>query len=217
MYATMLLALAAIVAGCRPVRIPRLRIDMVPIHPFLLLALALEGGGAAVIVGLTGVLGAAAARTPPPKMLRLAFNLVTTAMAAWAASWVAYRLGGRVDAPASTWTWPLAGATVTYFFASTGLVATAIAIEKREGFFATWNRSLRWTALPYFAGFTIAIAALVVCETSIAAGLALTIAPCWCLVLAYRSEARKHLPVDQHPAPQGDAPPAARGTVPFRR
>ena len=199
MYATMFLAFAAIIAGCKPVRIPRLRVDLIPIHPFLLLALALEGGVAAGLVAVTGVLGAAAMRTPLPRLSRLAFNLVTTVMATSAAAWVAHRLGGRVDAAASTWTRPLAGATVAYFVASTGLVATAIAIERRESFFATWNRSLRWTALPYLAGYTIAIAALMVCETSFAAGLAVTIAPCWCLVLVYRAEARKHT------LPKGDA------------
>jgi len=91
---------------------------------------------------------------------------------------------------------PLAAATATYFAVSTGLVAAAISLERHQGYFATWNRSLRWTAVPYAAGLTVALAALSVCETSYAAGLALPIAPCWCLILLYRKEAARRAGVD---------------------
>ena len=195
MEATLPLALAAIVAGSRPVRIPSLRIDVAPIHPFVLLALALHGALAAALVGMAGILGSAAGRRPPPAAHRLAFNLVTSVLSTTAAAWAAQRLGGRSGGGAAGWTWPLAAATGVYFAVGTGLVAAAISIEKRQNYLATWNRSLRWTALPYFAGFTVAVAALSVCEVSYTAGLALTIAPCWCLRLAYRAEAlRRALP-----------------------
>ena len=196
MDATLPLALAAIVAGSRPVRIPSLRIDVVPIHPFVLLALALQGGAAAALVGVAGVLGAGAGRKPLPAPRRLVFNLVASVLSTSAAAWVAHRLGGRTGAGAMEWTWPLAAATVAYFATSTGLVASAICIENRQGFLTTWNRSLRWTALPYFAGFTVAVAALSVCQVSHAAAIALTIAPCWCLVLVYRAEALRQVRVD---------------------
>ena len=191
MDATLPLALAAVVAGSRPVRIPSLGIDVQPIHPFVLLAIALNGAVAAGLVGIAGMLGAAAGRKPAPKASRLAFNLAVSVVSTTAATWAAQQLGGRAGAPAAEWIWPLTAATVVYFAAGTGLVAGAVALEKSQGYFATWNRSLRWTALPYAVGFTVAIAALSVCEVSAAAGIALTIAPCWCLVLVYRAEAAR--------------------------
>jgi hypothetical protein len=200
MGSTLPLALAAIVAGSRPVRIPSLRIDVMPIHPFVLLALALEGGLASALVGLAGILGAAAARKPPPAGRRLAFNLVTSVISTSAAAWIAHRLGAQTGDPASAWLWPLTAATATYFVVSTGLVAAAISLEKRQGYFATWNRSLSWTAVPYAAGLTVAMAALSVCEVSYVAGLALTIAPCWCLILLYRTEAARRETHELSPA-----------------
>ena len=199
MDATLPLALAALVAGSRPVRFPSLRIDVVPIHPFVLLALALHGGVAAGLVGMAGILGAAAGRKPLPAPKRLAFNLVVSVLSTTAATWVAHRLGGRSGLGPEAWTWPLAAATAVYFAVGTGLVAAAIAFEKRRGYLATWNRSVRWTALPYLAGFTVAVAALSVCQVSYAAGIALTIAPCWCLVLVYRAEALRHTEASEAP------------------
>ncbi len=199
MDASLPLALAALVAGSRPVRFPSLRIDVVPIHPFVLLALALHGGVAAGLVGMAGILGAAAGRKPIPAPKRLAFNLVVSVLSTTAAAWVAHRLGGRSGLGPAAWTWPLAAATAVYFAVGTGLVAAAVALEKRQGYLATWNRSLRWTALPYLAGFTVAVAALSVCQVSYAAGIALTIAPCWCLVLVYRAEALRHAEASEAP------------------
>ena len=193
MDATLPLALAAMVAGSRPVRIPSLQIDVAPIHPFVLLALALHGGTASAVVGVAGILGAAAGRRPLPKAVRLAFNLAVSVLSTTAAAWTAQRLGGNAGAPAVEWTWPLAGATAAYFATGTGLVAAAISIEKHQGYLTTWNRSLRWTALPYAAGFTVALAAMSACEVSLATGIALTIAPCWCLVLVYRAEALRRV------------------------
>lgn len=189
MNATLLLALAAVVAGSRPVRIPSLRIDVQPIHPFVLLAIALNGPVAAAIVGVAGLLGAAAGRRPRPKASRLAFNLAVSVISTTAAAFAAQLAGGRVGATAVEWAWPLAVATVVYFLMGTGIVAAAIALEKGQGYLATWNRSLRWTALPYAVGFSAAIAALSVCEASYLAGIVLTIPPCWCLLLIYRREA----------------------------
>jgi len=192
MDTTLILVLAVIVAASRPVRIPSLRIDVIPIHPFVLLALALEGGSAAGLVGVAGVLGAAIFRRPRPAAKRLAFNVGTSLVSTSAAAWTAGLAGGHPDAPVNAWVWPLAVATLVYFSIGTGLVATAIAIERKQGLIETWNRSLRWTALPYAMGFTVALAALAACEVSYGAGMLLMIAPCWCLVLAYRAEARRH-------------------------
>lgn len=185
----LLLALAAALAGSRPVRIPSLRIDVQPIHPFVLLAIALSGAGGAAIVGVAGLLGAAAGRRPRPRPLRLAFNLTVSVISTTAAAWMAELAGGRPEAAAEEWIWPLAVAAATYFVVGTGLVAAAIAIERSQGYLATWNRSLKWTVLPYALGYTVAVAALAVGEFSLFAGLAVTIAPCWCLLLVYRAEA----------------------------
>jgi hypothetical protein len=206
----LILALAAFVAGSGPVRIPSLRVDVLPIHPFVLLALALQGGMAACFVGMAGILGGAAGRRPLPAAERLAFNLVTNVAATALAAWTATRLGGQVGARAGEWIAPLAGATLAYFAVGTGLVAAAIAIERREGYLKTWNRSLRWTALPYAAGFTVAIAALTACESSFAAGVAITIAPCWCLVLVYRAHALRHAALERRTGTEPELPMETR-------
>lgn len=191
MDATLLLALAAVVAGSRPVRVPSLGIDVQPIHPFVLLAITVNGAVAAGLVGMAGLLGAAAGRRPAPRLSRLSFNLAVSVVSTTAAAWAAQSLGGRAGATPGEWMWPLAAATLVYFASGTGLVAAAVALEKRQSYLATWNRSLRWTALPYAVGFTIAVAALSVSEASVGAAIALTIAPCYCLVLVYRAEAAR--------------------------
>jgi hypothetical protein len=188
---TLALAIAACLCACRPVRISRLRIELVPFHPFILMALCLCGTRAAALVGLSGLLAAALARKPKPASFRLLFNLGCTAIAAVGAGLVLHALGGKTGDGIGPLVGPLAGAATAFFLVGTGLVAAAISLETAEPYVATWKRSLLWTAWSSLAGAAIALAGCALFAISPVMALAVTTAPCWGLVLFYRMVARE--------------------------
>ena len=63
------------VTSARPVRLPFVRIQMIPTHPVILVGLAALGPLAAALIGLGCVAGAALGRGRLPVPIRLAFNL----------------------------------------------------------------------------------------------------------------------------------------------
>src|SRR6185295_6139458 len=132
--ALLLVAASAIVA-CRPVRISRLRIELVPFHPFLLMALAICGTRAAALTAATGLLAAALARHPRPPTIRLLFNLGAIIMSTVTAGMVFLCLGGIPRAEPAQLVWPVLGAALAFFLVSTWLVAGAISLETEKSFF----------------------------------------------------------------------------------
>ena len=142
-----LIGLAAL-AGAKPVRLPRLRHEITATHPFIFLALAALGTMAAVLVALAGVVGAALGRRPRLALtMRSVLNLGAVCLSTTAASGVFLAVGGRPGQDLLSVMAPLAAATAAYFVANTSLVAVAIALEKRQGFFSIWRRSFLMLAL----------------------------------------------------------------------
>jgi hypothetical protein len=188
---TLLLVVTAAVVACKPVRISRLRIELVAFHPFVLMAFGLSGIRAAVIVALAGLLAAALSRKPKPAWYRLLFNLGAITFATVTAGMVFVGIGGKPGAAAAVLVWPLAAAALTFFLASTGLVAAAISLEMHQGYLVTWKRSLLWTIWSNVAGASIAVAGLALFGPSPLAAIVVSTAPCWLLVLFYRAEAAR--------------------------
>jgi len=186
---TLLLVAAASIVACRPVRISRLRIELVAFHPFLLMAIAISGARAAALTAMCGLLVAALARRPLPPTIRLLFNLGTVTIATISAGAVFVGLGGAPREDLSRTVWPLVGAGATFFLVSTVLVAVAIAMERGQGVLASWRASLGWTVWSNVAGVTIALAGTALFAQSQLAALAVTTAPCWLIVVLYRAEA----------------------------
>ena len=185
----LLIGLAGL-AGVRPVRLPGLRHEITATHPFIFLALAALGPMPAALVAVAGVVGAAVGRKGPgPATIRFVFNLGAVCLSSVAASGAFLALGGRPDQTLVSLMLPLAAATVAYFVANTGLAAAAIALEKRQAFFSTWQVCFGWTAVSYFAGLALAAAMFAVLEVLVPWVLVLGLTSCWLLVLFYRAHA----------------------------
>jgi len=181
----LLAALAALVAA-RPVRIPALKTDFVPTHPFVFCALAAVGPWAAVLVAVSGVAGMLLSRRRSLALLKGAFNLGAVILSTVAASWVYLALGGRLGSPLLARLWPLAAATAVYFLANSGLVAVAVAIERGERVWPTWRQGFLWSAAAYFAGLTLGVLLVLALERMGPWALALGVPPCWMLASFYK-------------------------------
>lgn len=185
-----LLVLAgAILASCRPVRIARLRIDLVPFHPFLLTALVLFGIRSAALIGVVSIITAASLRNELPPAIRVVFNLGATTLATVAAGLTLQLFGVPAGSGAARLVVPLTASAVVFFLVKTALIAAAICFEVGQGYLATWRRSLRWTAVSDLAGIPVALATLATLAVSPVAALAIALAPCWLLWLYYRTTA----------------------------
>jgi len=182
----LLAALAALVGG-RPVHIAALGARITATHPFELCAMAAFGPLSGAVVSLAAVVGATAGERKRPQTIRLAFNLGAMVLAILAAASVFSLLGGRTGASLLEVVWPLACATAAYFLTNTGLVAVVIALEKRQGFFATWKRSFLWTTVSYFSGLTLAAGLLLLLEFLGPWALALGVPPTWLLLAFHRA------------------------------
>jgi hypothetical protein len=180
----------SVTAGAFRVRLPSLRLEMAPIHPCILVGLAALGPTAAALIGLAGVVGGLFGRAPAA--IRFVFNLGNVALSTAAASWVFLALGGRPTHSLEALMLPLSAATAAYFVVNTGLVAGAVALEKRQALFSTWKRSFLWSAWTYPAGLSLAVAVVALLDVSVPWALALAVPPGWLLVLFYRAHGAKH-------------------------
>ena len=185
----LLLAGLAALVGSRPVRISPLKLEMIPTHPFILVALAALGPMAAVLVSVAGVVAAAIGGGRRPKAIRLAFNLGAVILSTAGASWAFFGVGGGFSQALGALMLPLATATAAFFVINSGLVTAAITIEKSQAYFATWKRTFSWSPWSYLMGLTVAVAMLAALDVALIWALVLAVAPCWLLVCFYRSEA----------------------------
>jgi hypothetical protein len=122
---------------------------------------------------------------------RLAFNLGAVFLSTLAASGV-FRAagGGHPDQSLISMVRPLGIATVIYFLVNTGLVAAAISLEKNQPYARTWRVTFMWTLPSCLAGLPLAIAMLVVLDSSVLWTAALSVPACWLIRAFYRSHAQ---------------------------
>ena len=190
----LLLVVLAVVAGIRPVRIPGLRHEVTASHPFIFLALATVGPLAACLVALASVVGAAVGRGRKlPLTLHFVFNLGAVVLSTTAGVGALHVAGGRPGQAVTAMILPLAAATAAYFTVNSGLVASAIAIDKRKNAITVWRQSFLWMAAPFATGLSLAIAMLAAMEMGTLWILMLSLPPCWVLLLYYRAHANKSL------------------------
>jgi hypothetical protein len=186
-----LIAILAIAAGARPVRMRHLKIEMISTQPLILAGLALAGPATAALVGLGGVVGAAIGKRGKGSPVRFVFNLSTVLLATCAAWWTFLMLGGRPGGDIVQLLWPLFGATTALFVVNTGLVSTAIAFEKRQRLLATWRESFHWSTASYFTGMSLAVCLLLIFQSLGPWGLVLWIPPCWLILTFYREHKKR--------------------------
>ncbi len=185
LIALLLAALAALV-GARPVRIAALKTEFVPTHPFVHCALAALGPAPAVIVALAGIGGMLVARRQALSRMKGSFNVGAVALSTVAASHAYLLAGGTAGGSLAARFWPLVTATAVYFLTNSGLVAVAVALEKRQALLETWRQAFGWSAAAYFAGLTLAVALVMALEWIGPWALALGVPPCWLLASFYR-------------------------------
>lgn len=121
--------------------------------------------------------------------LRLLFNIAAMALAMWVAAHVFFGLSGtgplagRPSAVPNV-IGPLAVFAALYFLLNTGLVATAVAFERRAPVLSVWRDHFSVLWLTYFAGASIAALVLMTMAARVADAMTLTlVAPL--LVLLY--------------------------------
>ena len=181
----------ALVTGLFVVGIPSLRVDVTTSHFFILVGLATLGPLGAILVGTAGVVGAALGKPARPSPLRLVFNLGGIALASTAASWTFSLTGGQPGQPLAESIGPLLLANLVFLVVNSGLVATAITLDKQLPLATTFRNCFSLIFVPYLAGFTFAAAVLMVFDVSATWALALALPPCWLLVVLYRASSAR--------------------------
>ena len=182
-----LLALSFL-AGLRPLRVPRLRVNFVATHAFVLAALALAGPLGAMLVDLAGLLGALFGRGKRMKGLHLVFNAGLIPVATLA-SWGALSLFERGDGGHLPYgVLPLVVATAAYFVASSLLVASAVALERGQLLFRAWRESCLWTLPSFGASPLIAVGILAMAPALFPWGALAALLAVWPLIELQRKQ-----------------------------
>ncbi len=190
-WTVLILAVLGGLVGSRPVRVPALRTEVTSNDAFALCALCAVGPKAAALVALAGVVGAALGMSRRPAFIRLAFNLGAVPFSMTVASVAFAAAGGGFGRALPLVALPLAAATTVYFAVNTGLVTGAIALDKKQGFWATWKRSFLWTAVAAFTGLTLAAALILLLHLVGPWGFVLGIPPAWLLATFYRTNSSR--------------------------
>jgi PAS domain S-box-containing protein len=127
---------------------------------------------------------------------RTLFNMACLALTVEASGQVYQRLGGTPNAEVGSLALPLAAMALTYFFANTVLIATAVALSTRQNVWHIWKSDFASSAPSYLLGAVSAAAVIAVTESSgYWLTLVLTAAPLYLTYKLYRagkqSEARQ--------------------------
>ena len=186
----LLMALTALV-GTRPVHLRWLGVKIAATHPFIFCALAVLGGWPAVLVGLSGIVGAQIGSSKALVPVHFTFNLGSSAAATGVAWMVFVALGGEPGQQVLAMIPPLTAATAGFFAVNSCLVTTVIVLDKGKNFSETWIKTFRWTAVTYLAGMPLAVLMIFMLDSVGPWGLALGIPPTWMILAYYKANKEK--------------------------
>ena len=186
----LLIALTALV-GTRPVHLKWLGVKIAATHPFIFCALAVQGGWPAVLVGVSGIVGAQIGSRKPLVPIHFTFNVGASALSTGVAWMVFTALGGQVGQPVLTLVPALTAASAAFFVANSCLVTSVIVLDKGKGFSETWDKTFRWTMVTYLAGMPLAVLMIFMLDTIGPWGLALGIPPTWMILGYYKANKEK--------------------------
>lgn len=168
------LALAAltILTGSFTVKIPGLVARLSVSEPFVFAATLLFGPSVGAVTAALDALVMSIWLMPGLKTIhRLSFNVSVLVISIWLASQLFFAISG-IDLRAPEYTSlthfvvPLYLFTLCCFLINSGMVATALAIERGQSGFKIWREQFLWLSLNYFGGASVA-ALLVVYAKSI--------------------------------------------------
>lgn len=94
--------------------------------------------------------------------LRVLFNISSASLSIWVASTLFFFLAGiqplsTEPARVPELLWPLIALTAVHFFLNSGLIAIALAVERKENPFSIWRRIFPWLSINYFGGASVAV------------------------------------------------------------
>jgi diguanylate cyclase (GGDEF)-like protein/PAS domain S-box-containing protein len=156
----LLLVIVTLTIGSRiTVRIPRLNSHISVSDTFLLLAILLCGGEAAVL--LAALDGFCSTLRIAKKAKTYLLNMSVMAASTFVTVWVMRLCFGPVEsqlheADASTFVMAVCVMGVTQYFVNSGLVAAGLALKTGQPVWQTWRKYYLWTSITYFVGATAA-------------------------------------------------------------
>ena len=163
-----ILALLTLVSGSAPVRLPALPATISVSETFVFTSVLLFGGAAGTItVALDAlVLSCWAYYRKGQPLYKSVFNVCALSFSIWVASQLFFYLSGITTLGLSSYTGaisikglllPLLGFTATYFFLNSGIIAIAIALERKLSALDIWRNNFLWLSLNYFGGASVAV------------------------------------------------------------
>jgi diguanylate cyclase (GGDEF)-like protein/putative nucleotidyltransferase with HDIG domain len=140
-----------------------------------------------IVAGAGGATQCLLARRGRASAQQTAFSVAALILTMQAAGAAAVALGGfRMGADLATLSKPAVGASVTFFLCNSWLVATAVALSRRDPIVRTWQENFLWTAPACFIGAGVAVLAVRVIMTTHLWLALLGAAPLYLTYRAYR-------------------------------
>ena len=151
----LLLCILSLLIGSRiTVKIPRLSSHVSVSDTFVLLAVLLCGGEAAVLLAALDGFGSTLRLSRRPQTFMA--NMAVTALSTFVTVWVLRLCFGPVEGLAAGATAGFVTAVcvmaVTQYTVNSSLVAAGMAFRTGQGFWETWRDNYLWTSITYFVG-----------------------------------------------------------------
>ena len=151
------LMIIALITGARPVRIPKLKVELVVMELFLFTAMLALAPAAAPLVALASVCGAMFGPRRRPFSIRTVFNIASFVLSAALATLVFESMLASGNPTPAAYGLPLAAAGLVFFLTNTGLAGIVISLHGSDSFFRVWGRSCALTAAPTVTGAVLAV------------------------------------------------------------
>jgi len=153
----MLLVLAAWV-GSRSIRIRRLKVEVTAGDAFMFCGLVAVGPMAALLIALSGILGAVIAKRRPGKSFQALFNVATVALAAASAAHAYLLTASYSTDPRAVSGFGLVAAVAVFGLVNTALVALAIRLRRAtKSYVAIWRGFGPWALVSTLASMLIGV------------------------------------------------------------
>ncbi|HEX8145675.1 MAG TPA: EAL domain-containing protein [Pyrinomonadaceae bacterium] len=151
----LLLCILTLLIGSRiTVKIPRLSSHVSVSDTFVLLAVLLCGGEAAVLLaaldGFSSTLRLS--RRPQTYMANMALTALSTSLTVWVLQLCFGPVGGLAAGATPRFVTAVCVMAVTQYLVNSGLVAAGMALKTGQGVWETWRKYYLWTSITYFVG-----------------------------------------------------------------
>ncbi|MBV8855497.1 MAG: EAL domain-containing protein [Acidobacteria bacterium] len=151
----LLLCILSLLIGARiTVKIPRLSSHISVSDTFVLLAVLLCGGEAAVLLaaldGFSSTLRLS--RRPQTFLANMAVTALSTSVTVWTLRLCFGPVEGLASGPAHVFVLGLCVMAVTQYAVNSSLVAAGMALKTGQALWETWRKYYHWTSVTYFVG-----------------------------------------------------------------